>query len=316
MNKSIISLAIAASMAASSAVMAEDAATVYGNVHLSINDFDTSQNLDMTSNTSFIGVKGSEDLGDGVKAIYMVEFGVMPDEVSTLIDRDQFVGLQGGMGTVKFGTVSSNYKQTGGKLDPMYYTQLQGRGFLNTQSALHSGAGINLGRQTNSIQFESPNFGGMQAVLNTTVSGADNETNGFGFRYTKGDLFVFFDWIDGQKGAASSVGGTSEAATKFGGKWSNDGVSVSAQFESAEDRVGADYLFLAGSFALDKNNVVAVTFGDASATVSAADTTGIAVLFDHKMSKQTNVYAGYGDKSSDTAGLEDNVLTAGIRKKF
>jgi len=64
----------------------------------------------MNSNTSAIGVKGSEDLGDGMKAIYKVEFQIDPTVTTTTISsRDQFVGLKGGMGTVKFGTMSSNY---------------------------------------------------------------------------------------------------------------------------------------------------------------------------------------------------------------
>ncbi len=54
-----------------------------------------------------------------------------------------WVGLKGGMGTVKFGTMSSNYKQMGGKVDPLYRTPLEGRGFLGIQSSdLHGGRGI------------------------------------------------------------------------------------------------------------------------------------------------------------------------------
>ena len=71
MKKSILAIAVAATMAAPAAMAAP---TVYGNVHLSIVDLDSLNNLVMTSNTSAIGVKGSEDLGDGLKAIYKVEF--------------------------------------------------------------------------------------------------------------------------------------------------------------------------------------------------------------------------------------------------
>ncbi len=78
MKKSLLTIAVAATMVAPAIAMAD--ATLYGNVHVSINaadnDIPTAQNkLDMTSNTSAIGVKGSEDLGDGMKALYKVEFG-------------------------------------------------------------------------------------------------------------------------------------------------------------------------------------------------------------------------------------------------
>ncbi|MBL4712148.1 MAG: porin, partial [Gammaproteobacteria bacterium] len=68
MKNSLLAIAVAASMAAP-AVMAA-APTIYGNIHLTILDLDSNNDLDLTSNTSAIGVKGSEDLGDGLKAIY------------------------------------------------------------------------------------------------------------------------------------------------------------------------------------------------------------------------------------------------------
>lgn len=87
MKKRFLIAAMAAAMV--SPIAANAAATVYGNVHLSINDFDSADNLDMTSNTSSIGVKGSEDLGGGMSAIYKVEFQVDPTERNNNItDRD------------------------------------------------------------------------------------------------------------------------------------------------------------------------------------------------------------------------------------
>ena len=354
MKKSIITLAVAAGLAAAGAANA--APKVYGNLHVSINDFDSAANLDMSSNTSAIGVKGSEDLGDGMKAIYKVEFQIDPTErcsspkasastlqftdtngngvydageaitgyttgsssgCSAITDRDQFVGLKGGMGTVKFGTMSSNYKQMGGKVDPMYRTRLEGRGFLGTQSsALHGGAGTNRGRMTNQIQFVSPKMGGIQAVFNTTVSGSEEESMGLGIRYKTKKLLAYFDWIDTQTGAATTGAAVTEAAMKVGAKFKGKGFSVSGQFESAEDRTGNDYIFLAGTFNVDKNNIIAVSFGQAKALAANSDSDGLAIMYNHKLSKKTNVYAGYGKKSADVAANEDDVLTLGIKKKF
>jgi predicted porin len=338
MKKSIISLAVLAGMAASGAAMAGDP-TVYGNVHLSLNAADNDvagadNNLTMSSNTSSVGVKGSEDIGDGMKAIYKMEFGVdildKPDTTpdasapndgtGTFNRRDQFVGLQTGMGTIKFGTMSSNYKQMGGKVDPLYRTALEGRGFLKTQSALHGGSGINRGRQTNTVQYASPKMGGMQLVVNTTFSGSGEETNGVGFRYDTKSILVYVDWIDGQTGTAAACTGaavcTTEAATKIGGKFDGGAFSVAAQFESAEDRTGADYTFLAGTFDISDNSSVALTYGTAAKKVSGTDTTGTAIAFNHKLSKQTNVYVGYGVMASDVANSDEKMFTAGIKKKF
>lgn len=353
MKKSLISLAIAAGMAASGAAFAD--ATVYGSVRLSIDDFDDGDNttkdeIKMNNRTSAVGVKGSEDLGDGVKALYKLEWQLNPDErcnstspsvndavadggngdgvvdlaeldssgCDSMTDRDQWVGLKGGMGTVKFGTMSSNWKQMGGKVDPMYRTALEGRGFLGMQSSqLHGGAGRTRGRMTDLVQYSSPKMGGMQLVVNTTLDGASDgsdESLGLGFRYEGKGFMGYFDWID-----TSTSSTTSESAVKVGGKFKAGPVTLGAQFESAEDLTGYDYTFLSANYGIDKNNSVALSLGQRSDLKGTSNTgsTGVAVMFNHKMSKKTNVYAGYGDRDDDAAGSSgQNNLTVGIVKKF
>lgn len=346
MKKSILAIAVA-SLAASTAVMAEP--TVYGNVHLSLNAADNDipdakNNLALSSNTSSLGVKGSEDLGDGMKAIYKIEFGVdiankattNPDanapglggtsgtsaaSTGTLNRRDQFVGLKGGFGTVKFGTMSSNYKQMGGKMDPLYRTPLEGRGFLKTQSNLHGGAGIDRGRSTNTVQYTSPKMGGISLVANTTFSGAEDETNGIGVRWSNKAITLYADWIDGMtQTAAPTATGDTQSAAKLGGKFATKVFSVALQYEASEDKAGADYIFAAGGWNINKNNALILTYGIQDVAVAsgaaAADTTGVAVAYNHKLSKMTNVYLGYGAKSSDVALKDESMLTAGIRTKF
>ena len=327
MKNSILAIAVAATMAAPAAMAAP---TVYGNVHVSINDFDNAAELDMTSNTSSIGVKGSEDLGDGMKAIYKVEFqldaaeggfsGGKAGDIDTsgatgtvgsttggnaLTQRDVWIGIKGGMGTAKFGTLSSNYKQMGGKVDPLYRTRLEGRGFLNIQSKAHGGRGITSGRATNLVQLASNKYSGIQIVANTTISGAADETTGLGVRWANKNITAYFDWIDNV-----------ESMTKIGAKYKMKGISVGLQYEDAADVFGEDYLFLSGSYSIDKNNAVMVTAGQVSADAANADRSGIALAYNHKLSKMTNVYVGYGDRSDDVAANEDSVFTVGVKKKF
>lgn len=341
MKKSLLSLAIVAGMAVSGAALAE--VTVYGNVHLSIDDDDkslASDEITMNSNTSSIGVKGSEDLGDGMKALFLVEFQVDPSEVnggsnsndndtSALVSRDQWVGLKGGMGTVKFGTVTSNYKQLGGKIDPMYRTQLEGRGsMMKTQSnLLHSGAGRIRGRMTDAVQYESPEMGGMSMVINTTVDGQQtstgksiDETLGVGFRYEGKGFMAYLDFIDISDDDGTLAGDVvGDSATKIGGKFKAGPVTLGAQYESAED-VDRNFIFLSADYSIDGNNAVYLTAGqrdDSKGATSANGSTSVAVMYDHNMSKQTNLYVGYGDRSDDASGAPgESITTLGIRKKF
>jgi len=325
MKKRFLVAAVAATLV--SPLAANAAATVYGNAHVSINSFDSADNLDMSSNTSSIGVKGKEDLGGGMTALFKLEWqvdvterngsaskiddsdtgAVSKNSSAALTDRDQWVGLKGAMGTVKFGTMSNNYKQMGGKIDPMYRTQLEGRGFMDTQSSLHSGAGQDGGRSTNTIQFTSPKMSGVQAVFNMTVSGADDETMGLGVRYTgTKNVLAYFDYLDTQTKAA-----TSEAAVKVGGSYKMDAITIGAQFESVEDTtVAGDTMFVSVNYKMNDNDNVAFTLGD-----NDTDDMGFALMYNHKMSKRTNVYAGYGDNASNDA-QDDQVTTFGVRHKF
>ena len=361
MKKSILAIAVAATMAAPAAVMA--APTVYGNVHLSLNQADNDvpgadNNLKVSSNTSAIGVKGSEDLGDGLKAIYKLEFNVLiggpadpiPDtgglyggsfstgvSIGDLVGRDQFFGLKAGWGALKFGTMSSNYKQMGGKVDPLYRTPLEGRGFLQTQSsALHGGKGINRGRQTHTAQYVSPKFAGIQLVANTTFSGSNDETSGIGLHWSSKKWLAYVDYISGQTGSAAFCGTgttcTTEAATKIGGQFSNKHVQASLQYEAAEDRTGSDFIFAAGTWKINKNNQLILTAGQQTRKVvsgaASNDSMGYALAYNHNLSKMTNVYVGYGAVSNDLnydAAVEANdplstgdysMLTAGMRVKF
>ncbi|MDT8452510.1 MAG: porin [Gammaproteobacteria bacterium] len=348
MKKTILSLAVAAGLAASGAAFA--APTVYGNVHVSVLQFDTANNGNMflTSNTSSVGVKGAEDLGAGLKAIYKAEFqfdatsggynnlsgtttncvGGAIDPVCTttnkttsngnaLTQRDVWAGLAGSMGSVKIGTMSSNYKQKGGKVDALYRTPAEGRGFINTQSDLHSGRATNRGRMTNTVQYSSPKMGGMQVVVNTTVSGSDDETVGAGFRYDAKQFMVYADYIDTAPSGGSISTAATETATKIGGKFNADAFFVGAQFESSEDVVGYDYVHVNAGFLIDANNIITATIGSAShINDSTQDTDGLALAYDHKMSKSTDVYVAYIDRSSDTASKEDSAFAAGLRIKF
>ena len=367
MKKSILAIAVAATMAASTAAVA--APTVYGNVNLSIDAYDNDvvgadNNIAMHSNTSAIGVKGSEDLGDGLKAIYKVEFQInllgppvpepdaawgtnlSPEGTGALTGRDQFIGLKGGWGTLKLGAYSSNYKQMGGKVDPLYRTPLEARGFLDIQSPLHRGRGINNGRMTNAVQYVSPKMAGIQLVANATLSGSNDETTGVGLRWSNKAFLLYADWINFQ--IAGSAAGPNLALAikdctvanfcdmgtgiKLGGKWSAKAFAIAFQYEmidTGEWKEDVDYGFLAGTWNINKNNALILTYGmrdvdQAEGTTNSLDSTGVALAYNHKLSKMTNVYVGYGAKASDetfAAGADrtsgdESVITAGMRVKF
>lgn len=326
MKKSILAIAVAATMAAPAAMAAP---TVYGNIHLSILGFDKSDGTGagtngdplMTSNTSSIGAKGSEDLGNGTKAIYKAEFQLAADGDSAngdaLTQRDVFAGLKGGWGTAKVGAYSSNYKQYGGKVDALYRTPAEGRGFIQTQSSqLHGGRGDNRGRMTNNLSYTTPTMGGFSLVANVSVNDNPDETTGVGIRWSNKSFLVYGDWIDTTPTGAVTTNAT-ESAMKIGAKWSGKAFFLAGQVEDTEDLTDYNFMHFNGGWIINANNIITATYGTkAHINDSNLDSTGLAVAYDHKLSKMTDVYVAYVDRSSDTADIEDSAWALGIRKKF
>ena len=100
--------------------------TVYGKLWISFESQDTSSGteIDMVSNASRLGIKGSMDFGEGLEAIYQAEYEVDPvdgtaDEKngSTFKQRNSFVGIKGSYGTLFLGTHDTAMKRSIAKID-------------------------------------------------------------------------------------------------------------------------------------------------------------------------------------------------------
>ncbi|MCW8956221.1 MAG: porin, partial [Gammaproteobacteria bacterium] len=77
LTKKATTVAILAAMAAPGLTMAD--VTVYGKAHLAINSnsgVDSSEDVTVSSQNSRFGVKGSQELSEGLKAIYKMEWAV------------------------------------------------------------------------------------------------------------------------------------------------------------------------------------------------------------------------------------------------
>ena len=100
--------------------------TVYGKLWISIESQNTASGteVDMVSNASRLGIKGSMDFGEGIEAIYQAEYEVDPvdgtaDESKdrTFKQRNSFVGLKGSMGTIFLGKHDTATKRSQKKID-------------------------------------------------------------------------------------------------------------------------------------------------------------------------------------------------------
>ena len=168
MNKKLIVTAMGLVMAGAVGLANADV-KLYGQIDLSLNWTDSDapgfeDDINMTSNTSAFGIKGSEDLGNGMSAFFKLEWDTdLTQGRSDLNGRDQYIGVKmQRFGKMTFGTTSTAYKSPGSKIDAFYRTPLQSRA-VGLQSNLHSGKGEEgAGRGTNMVRYDSPKmFGGL-----------------------------------------------------------------------------------------------------------------------------------------------------------
>ncbi len=111
---------------------------------------------------SRIGVKGSEDLGNGLKAIYQVELGINLNDTNnnvlsnsdSITYRNTFIGLAGDWGTALIGRHDTPMKISTGKLDL----------FSDTMADYNGTVGFRDLRADNVVAYISPSLAGFQLM--------------------------------------------------------------------------------------------------------------------------------------------------------
>jgi predicted porin len=230
MNKKLLALAVAGACVAPS-VMAQTASpiTLYGRVYVMVEsvESDTNSNRSRVSDqSSLLGVRGTEDLGGGLKAWFQLETGFAADAVqTTFATRNSGVGLQGGWGSVMAGRWDMPFKSAAIVVDP--YGDLTISGITGT---LSDRGGVDQ-RAPNVIQYWSPNMGGLAFRVAATADenkGTATERQDFGanLTYSKGPLYAFLAYEEHQLQNADeegyAIGGSyAFGSFKLGGQYQN-----------------------------------------------------------------------------------------------
>ncbi len=191
MKKSLIAIA---ALAATTGAFAQSSVTLYGRLDLGMSSNKNVSNaggvgtLDATSKKfslagaqgvrtgGRLGVRGTEDLGGGLKASFNIETNVSPDSSTSTFGttRQGNLSLEGGFGTLTIGTFDNAFDDVRG-----YSASTGGVAggdflFINTGAAIDA-------RSQNSLGYRSPAFGGFYVranIVNEKVSTA-SKTTGF-----------------------------------------------------------------------------------------------------------------------------------------
>jgi predicted porin len=246
MKKNLIALAVAAAFAAPVAMA--DAPTIYGKLNVNINT-KTDAGNGVNDTASRMGVKGSEDLGNGLKAVYKIEFGLDLEGSGVLSNRNQYLGLAGGFGTVLIGRHDSPLKV------------VQPTDTFNDGAADNNASGMgatgNSGehRASEVLAYVSPSFSGVTFILagtsnGATVTDADDRSIMGGthaavmYGSTKKGLFLSAGMNTFGKDAYSGLGSITTAddyqETSFSAQYKTGGLLVNATVRNFDDGASAD----------------------------------------------------------------------------
>jgi predicted porin len=187
MKKSLLALALFGAFAG--AAHAQSSVVLYGNLDAGLtNRTDQPLSIGKRANNT-LGFKGTEDLGNGLKAIFQLEMRYEPD-VGTIeqgaggVQRPLFqgqsrVGLTGGFGTLRIGRGLTAYQESSIAFEPFhgipspqgFQADIHVAGYSSDPLGL---PGNSANRFSNAVFYNSPEFSGFQ--LNTTI--ATKEANG------------------------------------------------------------------------------------------------------------------------------------------
>ncbi len=348
MNKNILAIAIAAAVAAPSAFAA---ATVYGLAHMGVaQQSDVANNGSSTSittvgsNSSRLGIKGSEDLGAGLKAIYQIEASVgMDGEGSTTIKangadtkdvvvkdtfgaglRNTFAGVSGGFGTVLFGRHDSPIKLVGRTYD-LFGDQIGNNRNILLGKGDASITGLVDGRHSNVIAYQTPKMGGFEALV-ALVPGGGRDNEYYSNDTAKKDAYSL---SAGYKAGAFGVSAgyinidnvyTNKAftATRVGAEYTMGAAKVVALYQNAKTTAtkDSDVYGVGASYKVTAPGTIKAQYYVAGNTAAAGTTKNGASLltvgYDHAMSKNTTAYAAYSLVDNNKAGtFTANMASAG-----
>lgn len=337
MNKTATILAVALGLTASVNSFAQGSVTLYGLVDggflytsKTLNAA-TGQNagsqfsmIDSGSAPSQFGLRGTEDLGGGLKANFNLESGISlanggyNDSNGNQFGREAWVALDGGFGEFKAGLQFSPFFLAIADSDPRSFSQF-GSGLVSYVDNV-AGTGV---FNANAVSYTSPSLAGFTGSVMLALGGeAGNFQAGRQYsaslKYETGGLLVNAAIYDGNSGGTVSTtppttlafeGRTLGVAYKFGAltaKASFVNYKVAGSFNNNVYGVGIDYLVLPQ---VDINGGVWIT-RDSDSTKNHSLMAALGAQY--FLSKSTALYAQAGivnnHGSMDTGLSLDNAL--------
>ncbi len=310
-----ISVAVAL-YALSTGALAQSAVTLYGLLDSGIRVDRTNAGTlvsvppGMGSGSRF-GFRGSEDLGGGFRALFVLEGGFGVDTGASgqgglLFGRRAIVGLNGGFGTIAFGREYSPLFFASLDIDPVQYGTVANIFNIYRRVVI---------RINNSVNYVTPNWGGFEGRLTyapgeTNAAGIDKSSgNQFGgsVKWAGGPVLVNYAYQQ-NKGTTNVAPTPKEEHHMVGGSFKFGPMTAYASYATFEDDAPpATRVDFANTWAALKGefgvSTVALTFGQINDKAATnRDARLMALAYSYRLSRRTDLHAAVARMTNKTNG--------------
>ena len=286
--------------------------TVYGKLWISVESQDTASGteVDMVSNASRLGIKGSMDFGEGIEAIYQAEYEVDPvdgtaDESKdrTFKQRNSFVGLKGSVGTIFLGKHDTATKKSQKKID--LFNDLAGdiKNILQGEN-----------RMSDLVGYTTPKINGFSATFNaikgTEGLGDDSigDSTSTSFSYDSENFYIALAFDSELKGYDS---------TRLTLQIPFNRSQLGIMFQDSEKlSTGVEEDGYVISFSQKVGDQGTLKFQQAESDMKLDSGKQFSFGYDYKLSNKAKAFFFFTDLSGDNTSKEKEITGIGFEYKF
>ena len=286
--------------------------TVYGKLWISVESQDTASGteVDMVSNASRLGIKGSMDFGEGIEAIYQAEYEVDPvdgtaDESKdrTFKQRNSFVGLKGSVGTIFLGKHDTATKKSQKKID--LFNDLAGdiKNILQGEN-----------RMSDLVGYTTPKINGFSATFNaikgTEGLGDDSigDSTSTSFSYDSENFYIALAFDSELKGYDST-----RLTLQIPFNRSQLGIMLQ---DSEKLSTGVEEDGYVISFSQKVGNKGTLKFQQAESDMKLDSGKQFSFGYDYKLSSKAKAFFFFTDLSGENTSKEKEITGIGFEYKF
>lgn len=329
MKKSLIALAVLGSLAG--AASAQSSVTIYGIIDLGvskINNGTTQLNLSpvvlgardvwsvRSSTSSRLGFRGTEDLGGGMKANFLIEHRLAPDQGTAengtvgMWHGSSWVSLSGNFGEVRLGRQYTQAFFTALAADPWGYDYNVAGAASWTRGA---SGGTEYTRRDNMITYLTPNMSGFTAQVGVAAgegaAAGVGRNVGFNVAYAQGPLQLGFGYNDSDN-AVNTRFWVAQAAYNFG--------VIRPIVSYSTSKVGSvdTKAYTIGATApMGANGQLKLVYAGKNPDGSNNDTSKYGIGYQYNLSKRTSLHVDLGSAKTDNLTRATG-YEAGIKHMF